>query len=77
MVLLRTGAQALIRTLGARKGRRFINEWASLLSSEESVALLFPNREPSERAAVRRAQRGAIAWFNEAAPALIASVPPE
>lgn len=75
LVLLRTGAQAVVRTFGKRKGERFIREWAALLASEESVRMLFPARAPSDREAVTLAQRRALAWFRQVAPVLIATLP--
>lgn len=77
LVVLRTGAQALVRALGRRKGERFLREWAQLLADEESVRLLFPTRPAADRAAVSVAQRQAVAWLRQTMPVLIATLPPE
>jgi hypothetical protein len=77
LVLLRTGAQAVIRTLGRKKGEKFLREWTALLADEDSVSLLFPARGASERASVYVAQRQALAWMRQAMPTLLATIPPE
>lgn len=77
LVVVRTGAQALIRALGRRKAEKFVREWATLFSTQESVELLLPARTPSERRAVAKAQREAMAWFREVLPTLLASIPKE
>lgn len=77
LVIIRTGAQAVIRALGRRKGEKFIKEWMELLASEAAVEALLPIRPQHERAAVADAQREAMAWLRQVAPTLIASLPPE
>lgn len=77
LVVIRTGAQALVRTLGRRKGERFIREWMNLLSTEEAVRALLPARAPGDRAAVAQARSEALAWMQSIAPLLVAALPDE
>jgi hypothetical protein len=77
LVIVRTGAQALIRALGPRKGRKFVKEWTALLSTENSVKMLFPSQPQEDRAAVSAVQQQALAWMREALPVFMASIPPE
>lgn len=77
LVLIRTGAEAVIRALGRKRGEKFLREWMNLLATEESVALLLPIRPTANRAEQSKAGREASAWLRAAAPTLIASLPPE
>jgi hypothetical protein len=77
LVIIRTGTQALIRTLGRKKGERFLKEWMALLADEDSVRLLFPARPQHDRASVVVAQQQALAWVRQAIPTFLATIPPE
>jgi hypothetical protein len=75
LVLIRTGAQAVIKAMGRKRGERFLREWMELLATEESVAMLLPIRAPKDRAAQERTRREAVAWLRQIAPTLIGSLP--
>lgn len=75
--LIRTGVQALVKTLGPRKADRFLREWASILASEEVVTRLLPSRSLEEIRGHVLARRGAMAWLRQNLRMLLASIPPE
>lgn len=75
LVLIRTGVQALMRTLGRRKAERLLREWSAILVNLETVQTLLPSRSPADRAEVAKAQMEAVAWWREILPALLDSIP--
>lgn len=76
-VALRTGAQALVRTLGRKRAERFLREWARMLSVDEGVTTLLPRRPASDHAAVELAREQARTWFQSVLPAILDAVPDE
>lgn len=74
LVLIRTGAEAIIRALGRKRGERFLREWLAILATEDSVSQILPIRPPADRADVMMARRGAVAWLRQVAPTLIAAM---
>jgi hypothetical protein len=77
LVLIRTGAEAIIRTFGRRKGEKFLREWLTILSDEEKMSVILPIRPTRDRPAVMRARRQALLWLESVQPTLTAAIPPE
>jgi len=74
LVLIRTMAIALIKTLGRKKGTVFLREWAAALQAEDTILPIRPPSEPGQGLAARRQ---ALAYFWAVLSALIASLPAE
>ena len=77
LILLRTGAQALVQTLGRRKGERFLRLWSARLANLETVRSIMPLPPASERADTAKAQREALLWWQRMAPLLFDALPPD
>jgi hypothetical protein len=69
--------QAIIRALPKRRAERLIRELATLLSNEEKVRVLLPNRSSSQRRAQANAEDEAAQWIRQELPMLLSSIPPE
>lgn len=69
--------QAFIRTMGRRKGERFIRELALIIAKEETVRCLMPTRPPEQRVAQERAQDEAAQWLRLILPMLLSALPDE
>jgi len=78
-VLLRTKTQALIRVIGKHLGphaaEEFVTEWLRILASESEVQAITPHVAPEARRAQREGVRDALAWLQDCAPVLLASIP--
>lgn len=72
---LRMMTQAFLKTVGRRKGEKFIRELALIISREETVRTLMPTRPPEQRAAQERAQDEAAQWVRLVLPILLSSLP--
>lgn len=77
LAIIRITAQAFIKTMGRKKGERFIRELAVAISQEECVRLLLPARPPNQRAAQAKAQDEAAMWLRQILPVLLSAIPPD
>jgi hypothetical protein len=68
--------QAHLRSMGRRRGERYLRELALLVENEESVRSLYPRRPKHERTAQARAQDEAAECIRQMMPELIRSLPP-
>lgn len=74
LLLLRTGAQSLVKVLGRRKAERFLSAWVEALAREDAVLSLHPKRQTHEREAERQNREQALAWLRASIPAFIAAI---
>src|SRR5690348_9222022 len=77
LILLRTGALAVVKALGRRKGQRLLRAWAADLANDGAVTALHPSRTSKERAEDATAHAQAEAWLRANMAAFIAAMPPE
>ena len=75
LAALRLLMAAHLRTVSRRKGLKYLQEVALLVSNEESVRLLLPTRSRHERKAIAEAQDMAAAWLRAVLPELTRSLP--
>jgi hypothetical protein len=75
--LISTGAQALCRVLGRRKGDRFLREWAAIVAADQAAETMIPGRSASDHFEEVEARRIGAAWLRDALPHLFTSLPPE
>lgn len=77
LVLWRVAVEAFIASSPRRRSETFLRLMAEMLASEENLSALFHIRPSSERAAVAKARRGAVAYFEKLLPLFLARLPRE
>lgn len=79
-VLLRVFVQAYLATAHEkpqRRARAFLRRASSLLSDEESLAVVLPIRAKATDREISSARRDALAIYEQLEPFFVAALPPE
>jgi hypothetical protein len=71
-VVVRVAISAHLATCKPKQAQAFLHEMARILSSEEAVADLMPERPARHHAALARERRRAMAWFRQNMPSFLA-----
>lgn len=74
LVLWRASVQALLATMGRRKGERFLRIMAEQLAGEDNLSSVFNIRPTSEHARVRVVRRQAAEMFRRYVPVFLAGL---